>query len=26
MRALFREEVKPMLARYPAVGAFNQEI
>ena len=26
MRALFREEVKPRLARHPAVGAYNQEI
>ena len=26
MRALFREEVKPRLARYPEVGAYNQEI
>ena len=26
MRALFREEVKPRLARYPEIGAFNQEI
>jgi phosphomannomutase/phosphoglucomutase len=26
MRALFREEVKPRLAKYPAVGAYNQEI
>ena len=26
MRALFREEIKPRLARYPEIGAFNQEI
>lgn len=26
MRALFREEVKPRLARHPEIGAFNQEI
>jgi phosphomannomutase/phosphoglucomutase len=26
MRALFREEVKPRLARFPGVGAYNQEI
>ena len=26
MRALFREEVKPRLARFPEVGAYNQEI
>ena len=26
MRALFREEVKPRLARRPQVGAYNQEI
>ena len=26
MRALFREEVKPRLARYEEVGAYNQEI
>jgi phosphomannomutase/phosphoglucomutase len=26
MRALFREEVKPRLARHAAVGAYNQEI
>ncbi|MBY0562918.1 MAG: phosphomannomutase/phosphoglucomutase [Hyphomonadaceae bacterium] len=26
MRALFRDEVKPRLARYPDVGAYNQEI
>ncbi len=26
MRALFREEAKPRLARYPEVGAYNQEI
>ncbi|MGZ8364141.1 MAG: phosphomannomutase/phosphoglucomutase [Caulobacteraceae bacterium] len=26
MRALFREEVKPRLARQPGVGAYNQEI
>jgi phosphomannomutase/phosphoglucomutase len=26
MRALFREEVKPRLARYPDIGAYNQEI
>ena len=26
MRALFRQEVKPRLARHPAVGAYNQEI
>jgi phosphomannomutase/phosphoglucomutase len=26
MRALFREEVKPRLARQPEVGAYNQEI
>src|SRR5690606_10618343 len=26
MRALFREEVKPRLAAYPEIGAFNQEI
>ena len=26
MRALFRDEVKPRLARHPAVGAYNQEV
>ncbi len=26
MRALFREEVKPRLAAYPEIGAYNQEI
>jgi phosphomannomutase/phosphoglucomutase len=26
MRALFREEVRPRLARYPEIGAYNQEI
>ncbi|MGE0597747.1 MAG: phosphomannomutase/phosphoglucomutase [Hyphomonadaceae bacterium] len=26
MRRLFREEVKPRLARFPEVGAYNQEI
>jgi phosphomannomutase/phosphoglucomutase len=26
MRALFREEVKPRLAKRPEVGAYNQEI
>ena len=26
MRALFRQEVKPRLARHPEVGAYNQEI
>jgi len=26
MRALFRQEVKPRLARYPQIGAYNQEI
>jgi len=26
MRALFREEIKPRLANYPEIGAFNQEI
>ena len=26
MRALFREEVKPRLAKFPEVGAYNQEI
>ncbi|MBL8550359.1 MAG: phosphomannomutase/phosphoglucomutase [Hyphomonadaceae bacterium] len=26
MRALFREEVKPRLARYPEIGKYNQEI
>ncbi|HWA63903.1 MAG TPA: phosphomannomutase/phosphoglucomutase, partial [Caulobacteraceae bacterium] len=26
MRALFREEVKPRLARHPEIGAYNQEI
>ena len=26
MRALFRDEVKPRLAKHPAVGAYNQEI
>ncbi len=26
MRALFREEIKPRLARHPEIGAFNQEI
>ncbi|MGH6971435.1 MAG: phosphomannomutase/phosphoglucomutase, partial [Caulobacteraceae bacterium] len=26
MRALFRDEVKPRLAREPEVGAYNQEI
>ena len=26
MRALFREEVKPRLAKHPQVGAYNQEI
>ena len=26
MRALFRQEVKPRLARRPQVGAYNQEV
>ena len=26
MRALFREEVKPRLAKRPQVGAYNQEV
>lgn len=26
MRALFRDEVKPRLARFPEVGAYNQEV
>ena len=26
MRALFRNEVKPRLAKFPEVGAYNQEI
>lgn len=26
MRALFREEVKPRLARYAEIGAYNQEV
>ncbi len=26
MRALFREEIKPRLAKFPEVGAYNQEI
>ncbi len=26
MRALFRDEVKPRLSRFPEVGAYNQEI
>lgn len=26
MRALFRKEVKPRLARHPEVGAYNQEV
>lgn len=26
MRALFREEVKPLLSGYPEVGAYNQEV
>jgi phosphomannomutase / phosphoglucomutase len=26
MRALFRDEVKPRLARHPEVGAYNQEV
>ena len=26
MRALFREEVKPRLAREPDIGAYNQEV
>ena len=26
MRALFREEVKPRLAKHPQVGAYNQEV
>jgi phosphomannomutase/phosphoglucomutase len=26
MRALFREEVKPRLAKYPGVGPYNQEV
>ena len=26
MRALFRDEVKPRLAKHPAVGSYNQEI
>ncbi len=26
MRALFRQEVKPRLAKRPEVGAYNQEI
>ncbi|MFN3230261.1 MAG: phosphomannomutase/phosphoglucomutase, partial [Asticcacaulis sp.] len=26
MRSLFREEIKPRLAKHPEIGAFNQEI
>ena len=26
MRALFRNEVKPRLEKYPEIGAYNQEI
>jgi phosphomannomutase/phosphoglucomutase len=26
MRALFRDEVKPRLAKYPEIGAYNQEL
>ena len=26
MRALFRQEVKPRLAKHPQVGAYNQEV
>ena len=26
MRDLFRKEIKPRLAAYPEIGAFNQEI
>jgi phosphomannomutase/phosphoglucomutase len=26
MRALFRDEVKPRLAKRPEIGAYNQEI
>ncbi|MFZ4607978.1 MAG: phosphomannomutase/phosphoglucomutase, partial [Caulobacter sp.] len=26
MRALFRDEVKPRLAKHPQVGAYNQEV
>jgi phosphomannomutase / phosphoglucomutase len=26
MRALFREEVKPRLAKHAEIGAYNQEI
>ena len=26
MRALFHQEVKPRLARYPEIGAYNQEV
>ncbi len=26
MRALFREEVKPRLAKHGEIGAYNQEI
>jgi len=26
MRALFREEVKPRLAKYSEIGKYNQEI
>ena len=26
MKALFREEVKPRLAKYPEIGAYNQEL
>ena len=26
MRALFREEIKPRLGKFPEVGAYNQEI
>lgn len=26
MRALFREEVKPRLAKWPQIGAYNQEV
>ena len=26
MKSLFRDEVKPRLARFPEVGAYNQEI
>jgi phosphomannomutase/phosphoglucomutase len=26
MRALFRDEVKPRLAKYTEIGAYNQEL